>query len=167
MRTVHLEIDPDGGLTFRHLPGAYLGLLLAVPEILDQDSEDIRERLFPESYPFDAEKEEEWRRLSRPELFALFASHREIVRTDLERATPEEETGGFRLAIAASHKVAWLAALNAARHVLAHENDVGEEEMKAEIDFDDPSDQEVAILEIDMLASIQGLIVEASSGDHG
>ncbi|MFQ5503760.1 MAG: DUF2017 family protein [Planctomycetota bacterium] len=157
-----LEIGPDGELDFRRLPPIYAEILLQLPEILNDTEDEVRKRLFPASYPADPDKEAEWDRLSRPELFALFSSQLEIVSQDLEGLACEPGDRGYRLRLPGSHQNAWIAALNAARHLLASQFSIGEADMDREPDLDAPTDKDIALLKVHLLGYIQGMIVDGA-----
>jgi hypothetical protein len=161
MYSPQVEIGPDGECILRHLPPIYVEALLCLPQILEDDDEAVHERLFPVSYPEDADKEAEWERLGRPELKALFASRTEIIRDDLQNLALEPVFQGFRLDIPSNHRAAWMAGLNAARLALGVLHEVGAEDMEEELDLEDPTDRQLGLLKIHLLGYLQGLIVDA------
>lgn len=161
MHSPRVEIGPDGEFVFRNLPPIYVEALLCLPQILEETDTSVEDRLFPASYPNDREKEAEWDRFGRPELKALFASRCEIIQDDLDHLVMEPVYQGFRLSIPEQHRMAWMAGLNAARLMLGVNHGIDAEDMEAEIDTDEPTDKELALLKIHLLGHLQGLIVEA------
>ena len=160
MEFPQLEIGESGEFIFRNLALPHVYALRELPSVLADDSEDVRERLFPNSYPDDSEKAAEWDRYSRPDLISLFESRTEIVRSDLESLTPEPVWRGYRLEIPAAHRNAWMAALNAARLVLAIRGDVDEDDMERALDFEELDEKELLLLRIHLLGHLLGLLVE-------
>lgn len=156
-----VEIGPQGDFVFRNLPPIYVEALLSLPQLLDETDADVRERLFPSSYLEDADKEAEWRRLCRPELEALFASRRELIQKDLDRLVMEPVHAGFRFEIPQQHRTAWMAGLNAARLVLGVRHDVEAGDMEQELDLEQPTARDLALLKIHLLGHLQGLIIDA------
>lgn len=163
MEFPRLEIGADGAFIFRSLADVHAFALRELPEILADDSPDVREQLFPNSYRDDAQREAEWDRYSRPDLIALFESRGGIVRSDLESLCPEPVWRGYRLEIPAAHRSAWMAALNAARLILAIRGGVDEDDMEREIDFDLLDEKSLLLFRIHILGQILSLLIE---GEH-
>lgn len=166
MFELRLELDEDGGLTFRRLPAVYAETLLLVPHVLEDEDEKGRARLFPDVYLDHAENQDEWERYGKPELYALFASQGEIVRKDLAAMQAEREGFGYRLAIPGPHRTAWMAALNAARLMLGEVHSITAEDMARPYDFEDwdpedPDERELARFRIDLMGEIEELLVRA------
>lgn len=160
LESPQLEIGEDGEFVFRNLGLPHVYALRELPAVLADDSEDVRERLFPNSYPDDPQKEAEWDRYSRPDLISLFESRAEIVRVDLESLTPEPVWRGYRLEIPAAHRNAWMAALNAARLILAVRGEIDEDDMERALDFEELDEKELLLLRIHLLGHLLGLLVE-------
>lgn len=158
-----LEIGVDGAFVFRGLADVHAFALRELPDLLADDSPDVREQLFPNSYQDDAEREAEWERYSRPELIALFDSRSNIVQQDLDSLAPEPVWRGYRLEIPAAHRSAWMAALNAARLVLAIRGDVDADDMESEIDFEDLDEKSLVLFRIHLLGQILGLLIEGEN----
>jgi len=167
---LYLEIDPSGEIRFRRLSLLFVPLLLQLPKILEQPSDAARGRLFPMVYGDDEEKEAEWERFGKPELFRLFASHREIVQKDLECLEAENDAEGpgrFCLAIPDGHAPAWAAALNAARLVLGADHDVTAKELEWDELPELARDRAHVIERIHLLGEIEGLLLEAMEAAEG
>jgi len=127
----------DGSLRLENLAPWFLAVLLEVPALLKPDQgEAVDRRLFPEPTT-EPGMRDEWDRLVRPELYALFASAREIVSKDLAGILPENDQlpfGPWQVTIPAGHVDAWLSALNAARLTLGEVHGVTEADMTEEED---------------------------------
>lgn len=164
MEFPQLEIGASGEFVFRNLALPHVYALREMPDVLADESEDVRERLFPNSYE-DPEKEKEWDRLSRPDLISLFETRSAIVEQDLESLTPEPVWRGYRLTIPAANRSAWMAALNAARLILAVRANVDEEDMERQLDFDELDEKELVLLRIHLLGHLLGLLVEGEAAD--
>ena len=180
-----LEIGPDDESVLRNLPPIYVDVLLRLPEILRDDQADVRERLFPMAYPGDADKEAEWSRYARPDLEVLFEDRIATMQKDLQHRltfelATEEGVGpvpfGFCLTIPAAHRTAWIAGLNAARLALAVRHGVEAEDMDPwqesgeSSEAGEPTDKDLAILQIELLGHLQGMLlreVEPDVGDDG
>ncbi len=137
-----------------------------IPQTLDDDDERLRARLFPDVY-LDDEDNAEWERYGKPELFALFASQSEIVRKDLQGLAPEAEGFGYRLVVPAQHRVGWMAALNAARLMLAEKHGIQAVDMNRPLDVDEPTEKDFALFRIDRLGELEELFVQAGDVELG
>jgi len=130
-RIVRLD---DGGVRFENLAPWFIHVLLELPGMLVRGQGDaVDARLYPDPSE-DEEQKAEWARLVHPELYALFASAREIVTSDLTQIGPEDPTvpfGPWHLPVPAGHVDAWIAAFNQARLTLGARHSVGEEDMRA------------------------------------
>jgi len=129
----------------------------------------VGQRLFPD--PYDAEEEQEnaeWRRLVHPDLFALLASAREILASDLEQLEIEDDDGELvaRVCVPASHMHAWLHALGAARQALAAEHEIGAEDMDEE-ELEVYDERSAALARVHLLGWLQQLLVECEAEDLG
>jgi hypothetical protein len=159
-----IELGDDGELILKRLPPVYGELLSQVPVILQLGTDPtVYESLFGDSFPGDPKAQEEWDRFETPELFALLASQTDIVESDLRGLTVEPGGEGMELTIPASHRNAWMAALNATRLMLADQYEIGEADMNRELELDEPDEREIALLKIHLLADVQSLIVDAGS----
>ena len=129
----------------------------------------IGRRLFPD--PYDAEEEQEnaeWRRLVHPDLFALMASARAILASDLEQLEIEGDAGELvaRVCVPATHVHAWLHSLGAARQALAAAHEIGEEDMgEEELEIFD--ERTAALAPNHLLGWLQQLLVECEAEDLG
>ncbi|HMQ24210.1 MAG TPA: DUF2017 family protein [Planctomycetota bacterium] len=160
-----IEVEADGSLLFRHLAAGYARALREVPDILLDDSEDVRVRLFPNSYVDDPEREADWERYSKPDLIALFESRRAIVARDLDSLSPEPVWSGYSLRIPESHRSAWMAALNAARVAIGVRAGIDAADMEAELDFDPPDAKQLALYRIHVLGHVLALVVASFQED--
>ncbi len=159
----------DDGVAFDNLAPAFIMLLMELPELLGPDQPDaVKRRLFPD-VTHDDDARDEWRRLVHPELFALLASAREIVQTDLAGLQPSDPEAGFvtwRLEIPAAHVTGWISALNAGRLALgaAHEIE-NADDMHPEFDSGDPDaeleldEQRIAVVKIHLLGELQAMLI--------
>ncbi|MHC4162744.1 MAG: DUF2017 family protein [Planctomycetota bacterium] len=183
-----LERQPDGGIAIEDLTPPFVFILLELPGLLGPDQPDeVKRRLFPDPAEED-EIRKDWARLVHPELYALLASAREIVRKDLGKLLPSG--GTCRLEIPAPHVNAWISALNAARLALGAIQGIEDEDDLHP--FDDPEEDDddreevveldarrLAVAKIHLLGELQALLVleqdpeaggagrEAGTGDQG
>lgn len=140
----------------------FAGLLAELPDIAAAHHE-ARERLYPEPSLDEAAQElrEDWREHVQPDLEHLFASNRELVRSDL--APMKDGHRGAKLVIPSKHIDAWLNALNQARFVTVAANRLTE----ADLDGREPPDlatpRGAALLRVHFYAHLQELLVEAAS----
>jgi hypothetical protein len=165
----------DGALRLENLAPWFLAVLLELPTLLKADQgQAVEERLFPDPTT-EPGMRDEWDRLVRPELYALFASAREIVAKDLAGILPEDDQlpfGPWQVTIAAGHVDAWLSALNAARLTLGELHGVTESDMTEEEDdeiADDAdedgeeitwSEKRIAMTKIHLLGWVQHAIID-------
>jgi hypothetical protein len=109
----------EDGVVFEDLAPFYVVVLMEVPELLAPDAPDeVKRRLYPMPSD-DADAQEEWRRLVHPELFALIASARDIMRRDLSALEQRREPGAmpaWRVEIPAAHVEAWISGPGSARN---------------------------------------------------
>jgi len=175
-----LSRQPDGSIAVEELTPPFLFVLFEVPGLLGPDQPDeVKRRLFPD--PSDNEEiRKDWERLVHPELYALLASAREIVRKDLGRMVPAG--GTCRLEIPAPHVSAWISALNTARLALGAVHGIEDEDDLHP--FDDPEEEDddgeevvelderrLAVVKIHLLGELQALLVleqdpEAAGPDY-
>jgi hypothetical protein len=162
----HARRHDDGSVRIEGLFPLHVAALVEVPELLDNPTGEVRQRLFPE--PSDeATQKEEWERFVRPELFALLASAREILLRDLkglEAAEPRAGVPRWSITVPAQHVNAWISALNAARLALGAQHgveseqdlhpDLEEKDGKIEID-----ERTFAIVKISVLADLQAMLI--------
>jgi hypothetical protein len=136
----------EDGVVFEDLAPFYVVVLMEVPELLAPDAPDeVKRRLYPMPSD-DADAQEEWRRLVHPELFALIASARDIMRRDLSALEQRREPGAmpaWRVEIPAAHVEAWISGLNAARLALGARFGIeSEADMHPEFDDGGPLDDD-------------------------
>jgi len=159
-----LSRTDDGGLVFSNLAPWFVSVLLELPELLDEDQPDeVKERLYPEPSG-DPDQSDEWKKYVHPELFALIASARTIVRKDLRSLAPMDEEApldAWQVAIEKEHISAWVSALNAARLTLGAAHDVDEEDMtEDQIEQESWDERRLAIAKIHLLGWLQQMIIE-------
>ena len=168
-----LERQPDGGIAIEDLTPPLVFILLEVPSLLGPDQPDeVKLRLFPDPSD-DDEVRKDWARLVQPELYALLASAREIVVTDLGKMA---SAGGVcRLEIPAPHLNAWISALNAARLALGAVHGIEDEDDLHLFDDQDEEDEEVvdlderslAVVKIHLLGELQAMLVLEQDPEAG
>ncbi|MCA8975065.1 MAG: DUF2017 family protein [Planctomycetes bacterium] len=148
----------DEGFLFGGIDATTVATLKGVPMLLESSDRRVRDRLLPETCA-DADDEAQWRQHAVPELERLFLSRAQLVRRDLAGL---KKLGGddlHVLLIVHEHSSAWLAALNAARLALFALNDLSAEHMTDE-GFDKLSGrQREAVLRIDLLGSMQAVLI--------
>lgn len=155
-----MTIEPDGSVRLSGLAPWAAAVLYELDELLAPNQpERVRERLFP--LPSDDEEHaEEWRKHVHPELFALVASARDVVRADLAAVRPPKDGRlGWTIDIPAAHVRAWVSALNAARLTLAELANLREEELEQDPEGL-PGDRAPAALKVRLFGWIQELILE-------
>ena len=123
------------------------GLGPRMREVLDDEADPARERLFPVAYPDDDDRQTEYRLLASGE---LLDSHLGAL------ATLEETVDAERLDEESLY--AWMRALNEVRLVLGARLDISEEGDERPAVADDPQAQAFAIY--DYLTWLQGEIIE-------
>jgi len=127
------------------------GLGPRMREVLTDDTDPVRERLFPVAYLDDDDRQTEYRLLA----------HGELLDSHLGALTVLEETvDSERLDEQAM--TAWMRALNEVRLVLGTRLEITEEGSERPIQGTDPEAQAFAIY--DYLTWLQGEIIEALSG---
>ncbi len=119
-------------------------------EVLTDDGDPARKRLFPVAYPDDDERQSEYRLLASGE---LLDSHLAAL------TTLEETVDAQRLDAEAMH--AWMRALNEVRLVMGTRLEITEDGDERPVDRDDPQAQAFAIY--DYLTWLQGEIIETMS----
>ena len=161
-----LTRDDDGAVIFDELAPWFVSVLLELPHLLGPDQPDaVRERLFP--HPVDGEEDRaDWKKYVHPELFALLASAREIVLTDVRGLSPADDADGldlWRMRVPREHVNGWISALNAGRLALGARYEVDEDAMSEERleEPEDWSEQRVAVAKIHLLGWLQQMILEA------
>jgi hypothetical protein len=156
----------EGDLLLANLAPWFLTALRELPEILDPEQpEVVKHRLFPLPAD-DDEKEEEWRRLVHPELFALLASAREVVQRDLARLHVDEEPWPHgRVLLPKDHVQAWISALNAARLTISELHEIGQEEMDLDEETLDQLtfDRAAALTRIHLYGMLQEMLIRGST----
>jgi hypothetical protein len=161
---------PDGGVELRDWPSWAVKVLDEVPVLADPELSHgaAHDRLFPTATT-DAAGAEEWKRNVHPELFALFASAREIVTKDLAASDRGARGKLRRLTIPREHLEGWISALQTARLHLASASGIDADAMRAPLE-DLPDSRRGVVLRIDLLAELQFHIVrgyEVSAGQEG
>lgn len=146
---------PAGDVELRAWPGWAARVLeemivLAGPEFPEGPAHD---RLFPVATD-DPDHADEWRRNVHPDLFALYASSRDIAAKDLAAAVRRKDGTIVRMRIPFANVPGWIAALNAARLHLAAAHDVDAQAMQAPLDELAPELRAV-VARIDLLAELQ------------
>lgn len=146
---------PAGDVELRAWPGWAARVLeemivLAGPEFPEGPAHD---RLFPVATD-DPDHAEEWRRNVHPDLFALYASSRDIAAKDLAAAVRRKDGTIVRMLIPFANVPGWIAALNAARLHLAAAHDVDAQAMQAPLD-ELPPELRAVVARIDLLAELQ------------
>jgi uncharacterized protein DUF2017 len=137
-------------------------LLRQLPSYCDPSGDaKAEERLFSRpADPSETQLNRDWEEFVRPELRHLFLSARRVVEKDLEQldavSGPEEQ-----LSIPVAHADAWLNTLNQARLVLAARYDFSEAELSGRKVPKTFLQRDVALLQIEFYALVQGQIIEA------
>ncbi len=150
----------DGAVDLENLGPPLLSALLDLPSLLrDDPPEGVGKRLFPVPTD-DDERNDEWKRLVHPDLFALLASSRAIVERDLVGVHVGARAAS-RVRIPPKNVSAWVAALNAARLTIAETNGVGEREMSTHI-ARLPARQADAVVRIHVYGWLQQLLIEVT-----
>lgn len=169
---------PDGGVELRDWPSWAVRVLDEVPVLADPalPRGKARDRIFPAATAdaADSPGAKEWIRNVHPELFALFASAKEIVVGDLAAADRTKRGKLRRLTIPRAHVDGWISALQTARLHLAAAFDIDADAMKAPIESLS-DDRRGVVLRIDLLAELQYHLVRgpgeagesAAGGDKG
>ncbi|MDQ6797090.1 MAG: DUF2017 domain-containing protein [Actinomycetota bacterium] len=127
------------------------GLRPRMREVLTDEDDSVRQRLFPVAYPDDDDRQTEYRLLAHGE---LLDSHLAAL------AVLEETVGAERLDEEALSS--WMRALNEVRLVLGTRLEISEDGDERPLHGDDPEAQAFAIY--DYLTWLQGEIIEALSG---
>ena len=150
----------DGSISLVGLPPWFVAALIELPDLLaDDGNEKVRKRLYPDPSD-DANQKEEWKRLVVPELFALVASAREVVRADLAKLEPARgRPTEWNVKIPAKHVNAWISALQAGRLALAARHDIGELEMEGRAEKLE-EERQLALVKIHLLALVQEMLLD-------
>jgi hypothetical protein len=160
VREPRLRRDGDGALWIENLDIWMLAILHGVPSLLGRDQpEVVRRRLYP--YPGeDEETREDWERHVHPDLFALLASARDIVLTDLAAVVPGKRAGdAARMRIPVEHRSAWISALQSARLALGALHDLDADDMEQE-QFEEWGEREEAVARVHVLGWVLGSLIE-------
>ncbi|MFT7536124.1 MAG: hypothetical protein ACI85K_002078 [Hyphomicrobiaceae bacterium] len=148
----------DEGFMFGDLTPAAVETLKGVPMLIESSDSRVRDRLLPETCSKE-EDEQHWREHAVPELERLFLSRAQLVRRDLATLRKIPDTPNSVLLVLDEHVNAWVAALNAARLALFALNDMTAEHLDVD-GFDKASPkQREAILRLDMMAEMQGVML--------
>ncbi len=139
-----IRLSPDERALLR-------GLAPRMREVLTDDGDPVRERLFPAAYPDDEDRQTEYRLLVHDE---LLASHLGALAV-LEETADAERLDEDQL-------LAWMRALNDVRLVLGTRLDVTEEGDERPSSPRDPRMSAFAVY--DYLTYLQGEIIDALSG---
>ncbi|MGI8776072.1 MAG: DUF2017 family protein [Acidimicrobiales bacterium] len=127
------------------------GLGPRMRDVLADDADPVRQRLFPVAYPDDDERQTEYRLLAHGELLESHLGALAILEetVDAERLDEDALSG-------------WMRALNEVRLVLGTRLEITEEGDERPADHDDPEARAFAIY--DYLTWLQGEIIDALSG---
>jgi hypothetical protein len=153
---------PEGDVRLSGLAPVYVHVLHEVPEILESQDGAVKARIYPMPCD-DARMREDWQRLVHPDLFALVASAREVVREDLKRLVARENPPFFPtwdLTIPGAHVQAWLSALNAARLALGALHRIEEGDMDDWFGLPELDERGVAIVKIHYLGWLQQVLLD-------
>ncbi len=157
---------PDGSVVLSDLAPWFVTVLLELPDLLAAGQpDDVQRRLFPDPGD-DPERNEDWERLVRPELFALLASAREILARDLEGLGPQPEEPApllWSVTIPPAHLSAWISALNAARLTLGALHDIREEDMDGLPPPEDWGEKQTAVAKIHLYGVMQQMLLEVDA----
>jgi len=158
--------QPDGSVVLSDLAPWFVTVLLELPDLLAEGQpEEVQRRLFPDPGE-DPERNKDWDRLVRPDLFALLASAREILARDLEGLGPHAEAATpllWRVAVPAAHLSAWISALNAARLTLGALHDISEGDMDALPPPETWGEKQTAITKIHLYGVLQQMLLEVDA----
>ncbi len=140
-----------GGIELR-LPDAERAFLRSLApemrELFGTPDDPAEARLFPDAYPEDEQRSQEYRLLAHTELMESHLKALEVLESSADAERLDEEQA-----------VAWLRALNEVRLVLGTRLDVTEEGTERPIDVDDPRVPVFAAY--DYLSMLQGELVDA------
>ncbi len=160
---------PDGSVVLSDLAPWFVTVLLELPDLLAAGQpDDVQRRLFPDPGE-DPERNRDWDRLVRPELFALLASAREILVRDLEGLSPQQGDPGsllWSVSVPSAHVAAWISALNAARLTLGALHDIRESDMDALPPPDEWGDKQTAVAKIHLYGVLQQMLLELDTGEE-
>ncbi len=151
----------DGGANLHGIPPWCVALLSELDALLGPNqTERVKQRLCPDPTD-DPEANREWERLVHPDLFALVASSRQIVRADLKNLEVDPDlSGNCRLSIRGEHMSAWIHALNTARLSISEHNQLKVEHLDGELDLEHPL--MAAVARVHALGWLQQLLIECS-----
>jgi len=119
-------------------------------DVLTDDADPVRQRLFPVAYPDDDERQTEYRLLAHGELLDSHLAALAVLEETVDAERLDEEALS-----------AWMRALNEVRLVLGVRLEITEEGHERATGDDDPDAQAFAIY--DYLTWLQGEIIEALS----
>jgi len=120
-------------------------------EVLDDDTDPVRERLFPVAYLDDDDRQTEYRLLAHGELLESHLNALSVLEDTVDAEQLDDEAMN-----------AWMRALNEVRLVLGTRLEITEEGDERPGDADDPEAQAFAIY--DYLTWLQGEVIEALAG---
>lgn len=155
--------DESGALVVLGITPLLAAVLRELPGLLGAEPTDaVRRRLLPD--PMDDEEfVAEWRVHQHPELLALLSDARSIVMADLHglrRKKGSRKSADSHITIPAAHVNAWISALNAARLVLAAQNELTADDMAMELH--PPTDErDLALIRVHLYSWLQGTLIEA------
>ncbi len=159
---MELERDGKDNIVIKELPSFFAEVLYSLPEILENEDEVVKARLFPEAFETSSEQQE-WERLVGPELAHLYQTRKEIVANDLDLVRWDSTGESFDLTIPVNHTNAWLSTLNAARLCLFIANGFSDEDMERDpFEMDDP-EKGIALSKIHFMAFLQEVLLEHGS----
>ena len=154
----------DDAVILRDLPVWVVDTLLCLPEWIESDNPEVRERLLPKAY-LDEEEDKEWRDALGSSLEHLVSSRTEIVSKDLRDltisagpTTPGEEAFAtqtlFEVRIPGPHISAWISTLQAGTRALFILEGLTAEDVSREIPSNEDPEKQVSMLRLAVLQEI-------------
>ena len=164
-------VERMGEDTFiRCMPVWVVDTLIRLPDWLENETPDVKERLQPPAYT-DPEAESEWRQHITPELEHLFQSRTEIIRKDLA-AMEIDVPGGeddedldlnsdgvtFTLKIPGKHLTAWLTSLQAGSHAVFLVEDLSEKDIGSDPRDESDPEKQVAMMRLLIMQELLAML---------
>lgn len=173
-------VERVGDDTFiRCMPVWVVDTLIRLPDWLESEDPDVRERLQPAAYT-DPEAEQEWRQHISPDLEHLFQTRTEIIRKDLAAlqidlpggADGEDGEDGadeeldldasdgvtFTLKIPRKHLSAWLTSLQAGTHAVFLVEELSEEDIGRDPRDESDAHKQVAMMRLLILQELLAML---------